>query len=298
MNRNLGAILALTAISILAIQASAVEPDAEPLNLVAILTDFGTDDYYAGAMEGVIYAANPSARISVITYEIPPFNVAEGSYILAKSARWYPSGTVFLSEVNPGSGNTYRHIVLETKDGKLFVGPDNGLFTMVISDLGFYRAHEITNQSMTLNGSSRTFTSLHVFGPVAARLAAGLDPTEVGPEVDDLELLPFAYPELNGSSVTGRIVHVDSYGNLITNIPADLIEKINISLSDPLSVSLGNRSISAKFVQTYGDVPVGEWLALTGSSSYLEIAQNMMSAAETTGTEAGEKVVVSKGIRD
>lgn len=145
MKRYYSMILALITLTI---PVTAFDSNAQQINLVAILTDFGTTDYYAGALEGSIYAANPSARVSTITNEIQPFNVAEASYILAKSAHWYPPETVFVAEVNPGSGNKHRHIVLETKDGKLFVGPDNGLFTGVIDEFGISSAYEITNQNL------------------------------------------------------------------------------------------------------------------------------------------------------
>lgn len=293
MNLYLSVSIALIAMTAL---ATAFEPDEKALNLVAILTDFGTTGYYAGSLEGVIYATNPYAKVSAITHEVEPFNVAEGSYILAKSARWYPPGTVFLAEVNPGSGNKYRHIVLETKDGKLFVGPDNGLFSGVMDDLGFARAYEITNQSVMQGNvsASETFLSLYIYGPVSARLAAGLNPEELGPEVDNLKHLPFVQPSLNGSDIMGSIVHVDRYGNLITNIPSQLMEMANISLSEQLNITIGNQSISVSFVRTYGDVPLGDWLALIDSTGDLEVAINMKNAAQTIGAHVGDTVRVSE----
>lgn len=292
---TLQVLIALTALAVIGI---ATEPDEEPLNLVAILTDFGSTDHYAGALEGVIFAANPHAKVSAITHEVEPFNVAEGSYILAKAARWYPPGTVFMAEVNPGSGNRYRHIVLETKDGKLFVGPDNGLFSGVIEDLGFMGAYEITNKSMMRESanSSETFLSLYVYGPVSARLAGGLNPADVGPriEFDSLVRLPFMPPDIIGSEITGSVVHVDRYGNLITNIPSQLMERANISLNEELNITVGNRNISARFVSTYGDVPPGNWLALIDSSGSLEVAVNMENAAQAIGAHAGDAVKVSE----
>jgi S-adenosylmethionine hydrolase len=293
MNLYLSVSIALIAMTAL---ATAFEPDEKALNLVAILTDFGTTGYYAGSLEGVIYATNPYAKVSAITHEVEPFNVAEGSYILAKSARWYPPRTVFLAEVNPGSGNKYRHVVLETKDDKLFVGPDNGLFSGVMDDLGFSRAFEITNQSVMQKNanSSETFLSLYIYGPVSARLAAGLNPAELGPELDNLKHLPFVQPSLNGSDIMGSIVHVDRYGNLITNIPSQLMEMANISLSEQLNITIGNQSLSASFVRTYGDVPLGDWLALIDSTGDLEVAINMKNAAQTIGAHAGDTVRVSE----
>lgn len=291
MKRCLGIILTMLTLTI---PVAAFEPNAQPLNLVAVLTDFGTTDYYAGALEGSIYAVNPSVRISTITQEIQPFNVAEGSYILAKSALWYPPGTVFMAEVNPGSGRGLRHVVLETEDGKLFVGPDNGLFTGVMDNLGFAHAYEITNRSLMRENLSETFQSLHIYGPVAARLAGGLRPSEVGPEVDDLKRLPTMPAAINGSEISGSVVHVDRYGNLITNIPSELVERAGMVLSDRLDMTIGNQNVSATFVRTYGDVPLGDWLALIDSSGDLEIAINMENAAKAIGAHAGDGVRASK----
>lgn len=298
MDKNGITFMALIALTALAVIGVATEPDEEPLNLVAILTDFGDTDHYAGALEGVIFAANPKAKVSTITHEVEPFNVVEGSYILAKAARWYPPGTVFMAEVNPGSGNRYRHIVLETKDGKLFVGPDNGLFSGVIEDLGLMGAYEITNRSMMRESanSSETFLSLYVYGPVSARLAGGLNPADVGRriEFDSLVRLTFMTPGIIGFEITGGVVHVDRYGNLITNIPSQLMERANISLNEELNITVGNRNLSAKFVSTYGDVPPGNWLALIDSSGSLEVAVNMKNAAQTIGAHAGDAVKVSE----
>ncbi len=291
MKRCLGVILAMLTLTIL---VAAFEPYAEPLNLVAVLTDFGTTDYYAGALEGSVYAVNPSVRISMITQEVQPFNVAEGSYILAKSARWYPPGTVFIAEVNPGSGSVHRHIVLETEDGKLFVGPDNGLFTGVMDDLGLAHAYEITNRSLMQENLSETFQSLYIYGPVAASLAGGLRPSEVGPEVKDPKRLPTMLAAIDGSEISGSVVHVDRYGNLITNIPSNLIERAGMALSERLNMTIGNRSVSATFVRTYGDVSTGDWLALIDSTGDLEIAINMENAAKTIGARAGDGVRVSE----
>lgn len=155
-------------------------------NLVVLLTDYGTTDFYVGALEGSIYSANSEVRISTINHEVPAFNVAEGSYILTQAAREYPPGTVFVAEVDPGIGTIERSIVLETNDGKLFVGPDNGLFTGVMDELGISSVHEITNLNPIRKGrTSSIFNGRDIYGPVAGHLAYGTDPGEVGSEIFD-----------------------------------------------------------------------------------------------------------------
>lgn len=292
MKRCYSIILALISMTLL---VTALDTNAQPLNLVAVLTDFGTTDYYAGALEGSIYAANPSARISTITNEVQPFNAAESSYILAKSAYWYPPGTVFVAEVNPGSGNKHRHIVLETKDGKLFVGPDNGLFTGVINEFGISSAYEITNESLMRKNVSETFQALYIYGPVAARLASGLNPEEVGPEISDLELLPVKQVTINGSKISGNIIHVDRYGNLITNVLEAFVSRAGYAPGQKLVITLDDKTITAIFAEAYDDVPVGDWLALINPEGMLEIARNMESAADTADASAGDMVAIRAG---
>jgi S-adenosyl-L-methionine hydrolase (adenosine-forming) len=263
-------------------------------NLVATLTDFGTDDFYAGALEGSIYSANPSVRISTITHQVKPFDVAEGSYILAKAAKRYPPGTVFVAEVDPGSDKNRRFIVLETTDGKLFVGPDNGLFTGVMDDLGLAHTYQITNESlMNQRHESATFRSFYISGPVAAHLAGGIPPTSVGPEIKDPVRLPMARPKINGSKITGTIIHIDGYGNLLSNIPGNLASEAGMDAGSPLKITLGNRSYSATFAITYSDVARGEWLAINNSEGLLQAARNMENAASTASASAGEPVSFS-----
>ncbi len=265
--------------------------------IVALLTDFGTEDYYVGALEGSIYSADPYVRISTISHQVKPFDIAEGSYILAKAARWYPPGTVFVGEIDPGSIRDRRFIVLETLDSKLFVGPDNGLFTEVIHDLGLAHAYQITNKSlMNRENESATFLGFSVYGPVAAHLAGGVSPDEVGPEIRDLTQLPVTQPEVNGSEITGSVVHVDHYGNLITNIPGKLATGAGFVPALPLRIKLGNHSVNATFAKTYGDVATGQWLVLNSSDGAVEVARNLENAAKTAGVLAGEKVTLSPRI--
>ncbi len=295
---TLVALMALLVISS-SIPVMASEPaNASPsaLDLVAILSDFGSSDYYAGALAGSIYSANPSVKISTISNQVKPFDIAEGSYILAKAAKWYPSGTVFVGEVDPGSEKNRRFIVLETSDGKLFVGPDNGLFTEVMDELGLAHVYQITNRSLMFQGNeSATFRAFYVCGPVAAHLAAGVPPDEVGPEIRDSVRLQMAQPKIAGSWITGSIVHVDRYGNLMTNIPGSLTREAGLAIGSKLTLSLANQSFNATFATTYGDVANGQWLALINPDGQLEVARNMADAAKAAGVSAGDKIAFSIG---
>jgi S-adenosylmethionine hydrolase len=259
--------------------------------LVAVLTDFGTTDFYVGAMEGAMYTANPWVRIATITHEVERFNIAEGSYLLAQAAREFPPGTVFLAIVDPGVGTQRRSIVLETGDSKLFVAPDNGLLTGVMDELGVTHTYEITNQAVTRQGKiSATFHGRDIYGPVAAQLAGGAKPSDMGPEITDLLRLSVTGARRDGKALLGSVVHVDRYGNLITNIPRHLVQEAGLVPGTGVHINIASRSIVASFCTTYGDVPKGQWLALVNAEGVLEIALNMDHAARSVGASAGAVV--------
>ena len=285
-------IMSISALSV----GAAVEPSGDGVeNLVVLLTDYGTTDFYVGALEGSIYSANPEARISTITHEVPAFNIAEGSYILAQAAREYPPGSVFVAEVDPGIGTGERSIVLETNDGKLFVGPDNGLFTGVMDELGISSVHEIANLNLKRQGrTSAVFNGRDIYGPVAGHLAAGTDPSEVGPEIFDPVRIDVLEADLQNGTLIGMIVHVDHWGHLITNIPQGLIETAGLVLGDRVGIVIEGETEEALFGTTYNDVPPGEWVVMIGLSGTVVISKNMYSAADTLGVSVGAEVKVHK----
>ena len=260
-------------------------------NLVVLLTDYGTSDFYVGALEGVIYSANPNVRISTITHEVAAFDIADGSYLLAQAARKYPSGAVFVVDVDPGAGMVERSIVLKTNDGKLFVGPDNGIFSGVMDELEIASIYEITNFDLIGQGkASATFKGIYVYGPMAGHLAAGTDLSEFGPEIIDPVRIEVVAADLVDGNLIGTVAHVDSWGNLITNMPQELIERSDLTPGDRIEVSVGGEKVEAVFGTTYGDVLQGEWVVMVSSLGRLVIARNMDNAAETLGVSAGTEV--------
>ncbi len=268
-------------------QASCIS-SAKSIGLVAVMTDFGTTDFYVGAMQGAMYTVNPQVRIATVTHEVEPFNVAEGSYILAQAAREFPSGTVFLAVVDPGVGTERRPIVLQTRDEKLFVAPDNGLLTGVMEAFGVAHAYEITNRSLMRQGTiSATFHGRDLYGPVAAHLAGGTKPSEVGPEITDPVRLPIVKARREEEALVGFVVHVDRYGNLITNITGILAKEAGLVPGAKVCITIGDQRLSATFAVTYNDVQKGDWLALVNAEEVVEIARNLANAARTIGAAAG-----------
>lgn len=180
---------------------------------------------------------------------------------------------------------------MESLDRKLFVAPDNGLLTGVMDEFGMARAFEITNPGVMRQGkASTTFHGRDIYGPVAARLAGGIDPADVGPEIVDLVRLPLNKVRREGSVITGSVAHVDRYGNLITNIPGEMIKEKNFETGRLIHITINDKLITATFAKTYGDVSEGAWLALVNAQNFLEIARNLRNAAKILKASTGMRV--------
>lgn len=260
---------------------------------VALLTDYGVTDAYAGVLAGAVLRQCPNAHLVTITHDVPAFDIAEGSYLLARASGEFPEYTVFVVVVDPGVGTQRRSIVLRTRPGRLYVGPDNGLFTGVIRDQGLDRAWEITDESLLRPGAlSATFHGRDIYGPVGGLLAAGLPPQRVGPAIEDPVMLPARQPTRTADTITGQVQHVDHYGNLITDIPAPWLSNALWEDRRTVSVVIDGRRHDAICACTYAEVPRGALLVLSNAEGLLEIARNTASAAELLGVRAGDQVLI------
>jgi len=260
--------------------------------IVALLTDFGTSDPYLGAMKGAVLAACPEATLVDLVHEVPPHDVLAGA--LALDAAWppFPPGSVFLGVVDPGVGSPRRGLALAAA-GHLFVGPDNGLFTLVLRGATAARVHAVENERLFRRPVSPVFHGRDVFGPVAGRLAAGLPLEEVGPPVGDPVRLELPEPRLLGDDGwEAAVLRVDRFGNLTTCLPAAVLGEA-ADRPGGLRVLVGDAA--APFVRTYADVPAGGLCSLVGSSGYLEVAVREGSAADRLGAVAGTAVRVFPG---
>lgn len=265
--------------------------------LVILLTDYGERDHYVGALKGAIYAINPHARIDSITHHVTPYNIWEGAYTLALAAKAFPRGTVFVAVVDPGVGTERRNVVLETKDGKFFVAPDNGLLTFVAEEMGIARIREIKNRAYmrSMESSSSTFHGRDIFGPVGAYLAAGIPVNQLGPEMKGFVRLKIPRAKVSGRNVLGQVVRIDVYGNVVSNISALHLQQVGIDRGSLLRVTLAGQPFQVRFVSTYGDVPEGEKLCLLESHNLLEMAINRGHLAKNLDVNVGDKLVVYGG---
>jgi hypothetical protein len=253
--------------------------------IITLLTDFGTRDPFVGVMKGVILGRCPAARIVDLSHEVPPQQVPEGAFWLAKVFVWFPSATLHLVVVDPGVG-TRRAALVAQACGHLFVAPDNGILAPALARDPHSRAHRIDPELLGLSVPSRTFHGRDVFAPVAAEILAGrLEWDAVGPPQTELVPLPTVPARRQGAEVRGTVVTVDHFGNLITNIEAEDLADI-----DDAVVSLETASCPLR--GTYGEVSSGELVALVGSFGTLEVALRDGNAERITGLTRGARVVV------
>ena len=258
--------------------------------VIALLTDFGTRDHYAGAMKGVALGICPDAMLVDVTHEVPAHDVVAGAFELAACYRYFPSGTVFLVVVDPAVGSSRRGIAAEAGDYK-FVAPDNGVLSLVFDEVPPRRVVELTERRYARPTVSRTFEGRDRFAPAAAWLAKGIELTALGRPASGIQRLQVPRPRMTDDGLEGEVVRVDRFGNLITNIDRKTFEKMT---ADRVAIQAGGRQIS-KIVSTYADAARGEICALFGSSDHLEIAASGESAAALLGISRGAAVHVARG---
>jgi S-adenosylmethionine hydrolase len=257
--------------------------------LVALYTDFGTTDVYAGVLHGIIRTLAPDAGMVDLTHGIAPGDRYAGAFMVLSSVPFLPRGTIHLCVVDPGVG-TDRRIVAVRAAGHTFVGPDNGVLAPVVEALGGATdLRYVTNERLMRRRRSSTFHGRDIMAPVVAHLVRGIDFAIVGDEAPELVPLPDFAPVVGESEASGRILHVDRFGNVVTNIlPGEL--------SGPRGewvLDLGGRRV-ANWGTTYGDVAPGELVAYPGSVGFLEVAARNGSAAAELGVASGEPVVARR----
>jgi S-adenosyl-L-methionine hydrolase (adenosine-forming) len=253
--------------------------------VVALLTDFGSRDGYVGSMKGVLVSDAPDAQIVDITHEVPPGDVLAAAWILATAWRSFPTRTVFLCVVDPGVGSARRGVAVAAQ-GMLLVGPDNGVFTLLTEEAGGVQAVELTRPELWRQPPSPVFHGRDIFAPVAAALARGTPLENVGQPVRELHALPVAKATRQpDGSVLGHVIHIDRFGNCITDIGAALLPE------RPFVVRVAGKTVG-DIVQYYAQGPEDRVAALVNSSGYLEIAVRGSSAADALQLRRGDGIEV------
>jgi S-adenosylmethionine hydrolase len=252
--------------------------------IITLLTDFGLRDVYAGILKGVIIGIAPSVAIVDLTHEIPPQDVRAASFCLAMAYPFFPKGTIHLAVVDPGVG-TQRRAVAVAMDDSVLVGPDNGIFSGVFQKGGVQRAVALTRAEFWLTENPGcTFHGRDIFAPAAAYLASGVPLARLGEAVDPATLVrldPAGWSE-DGDGFSGCIQYVDTFGNLVTDIPGRLVE------GKQWKIQAAGQEIPGG--KTYGGVSPGALLGLVGSHGFVEIAENGGSARISLAMKLGDPV--------
>jgi len=257
--------------------------------VIALLTDFGTRDHYAGAMKGVALAICPDATLVDISHDLPAHDVLVGALELAAAYRYFPTGTIFLVVVDPGVGSARRGIAAEAGDFK-FVAPDNGVLSAVFDEHPPKRVVELTERRYARPTVSRTFEGRDRFAPAAAWLAKGIDVAALGRAAGAIIRLDIPQPRIGPDRIDGEVLRVDRFGNLITNIDRKTFDKL---AAGPLEIRAGSHPVT-RVVSTYADASPEEVCALFGSTDHLEIAANGTSAAAHLDLGRGARVHVAR----
>jgi S-adenosylmethionine hydrolase len=257
---------------------------------LVLMTDFGTKDGAVAAMKGVALNLAPTLTIHDLTHEIPAYNIWEGAFRLQQTAPYWAAGTVFVCVVDPGVGTERKSIILKTKANHYFVGPDNGLFTLVAENEGVEEIREISAANRLPNSqNSYTFFGRDVFAYSGAKLASGMITfEEVGNQIpnNQLIMLPYSKPKFENGIVSGGIPVLDiQYGNVWTNIDAKTLSNINVKIGDKLSIKIFEKDKliyqgTMPYQNTFGEVKEGENLCYMNSLLNLSLGINMGNFSE------------------
>lgn len=292
--------------------------------IITLLTDFGNQDAYVGIMKGVIAGITPLANIIDISHNIPPQDILSGAYLLATSYKYFPKGTIHVAVVDPSVGSQRDIICVDTRD-YLFLVPNNGLLSLIVSEEKTKNIIRVTNSKYFLPSPSNTFHGRDIFAPVAAHLSLGIKPQQLGVRIDQLDQLDIPKPGFNKKGqLEGRIIYIDRFGNLITNIKREHLEQHLLNLVIPhtppqsslkkgglrgtyqgedkrglflhktIKTTVGRKKIVG-LCKTYTDVKTREPLVLFGSAGFLEVSVNQGNAREYFRVDRGNKIMVEMG---
>lgn len=255
--------------------------------VITLLSDFG--DVYPASMKGVILGINPDANIVDISHSIPRHNIRTGAFVLMTCAKYFPTSTVHIAVVDPGVGTKRRPIAVRAHspggDIHFFISPDNGLLIPAARSIGKFEVYEITNRDLFRKIPSHTFHGRDIFAPVGAYISMGMGIEEVGAEIFDFIDLDFGTGIKTEETFLGKVIFIDPFGNIVTNISSDIID---FKYGDILEIE----GIKIPFLNSYGFCKEGEPLALIGSQGYLEIAVNQGNASRFFNKKIDDEIIV------
>ena len=261
---------------------------------ITFLSDFGLKDDFVGTCHGVIKRIAPGAQIIDITHGIPPTAILQGALVLANTIDFMPIG-VHLAIVDPGVGGPRRPLALRDAEGRLYVGPDNGLLLPATSRHGIDQAHELANPEYALESISRTFHGRDLFAPAAAHLATGVPLEELGPPVDPEGLIRLDVPEpvVRDGAIHATLLYVDSFGNIALNLDRDDVEALGISSGTRIELELSGERYYALMARTFADARPGDVILYEDSYKKMSLAISRGSAARMLHASPGQVIQIT-----
>ncbi len=256
--------------------------------LITLLSDFGLKDSYVAEMKGIILSTSPDTTIVDITHEIKKFDIEMGMFVLASAVRSFPNGTVHVAVVDPGVGGRRRSIIIKTKNN-YYVGPDNGILSLATKNEGIEYVYHI-KVDIFKEEISPTFHGRDIFAHTASLIAEGHKLSSLGDKIDDYHLIEFEKGEFRKNEVICKIIHIDNFGNLITNIHSSDIDALKLNFGSAILLRFRDKNYNIKFHRTYSDVSSQEIIALIGSHNFLEIAENLGDAKNRIKAKKGDKL--------
>ena len=268
------------------------------MSTIALLTDFGLDDWYVASVKGVMLSIHPNVNLVDITHQIPPGDVVAGGFVLSQCCRDFPAGTIFVAVVDPGVGTSRKAIAIRAL-GYMFVGPDNGLFGFLnrMTEMEDREIRVLENTAFHRRQRSATFDGRDIFGPVSAHLSRGVSFGELGPAQPSTTKGIWRQPARIQGTVAGAIIYIDHFGNAFSNIRKSAL---SLASRQTAYAQVQIKGMELPLLNTFGDVPEGKALAYFGSTGFLEVAVNGDSAAERLRLAVGEPITMvdraAKGI--
>ncbi|MDH4178593.1 MAG: SAM-dependent chlorinase/fluorinase [Thermoleophilia bacterium] len=263
--------------------------------VICFLTDFGLTDDFVGTCHGVIKRITPDAEVIDVTHGIPPQAVLQGALVLANTLPYMPVG-VHLAVVDPGVGGSRRPLALRDREGRLFVGPDNGLLLPAAERAGIEEAREIANPEYALATISRTFHGRDLFAPAAAHLARGVPLADLGPPlaVDALVRLELPEPALTGDTVEGTMLYVDSFGNIALNVTRDHVERIGVVAGTRVELEVTGQRYFAVAARAFADARAGDVILYEDSYRNMSVAVSNGSASALLHADVGRRIRIRR----
>jgi hypothetical protein len=260
--------------------------------IITLTTDFGSNDHLVGAMKGVILRVNPDVSIVDISHHVIPYDILDAALTIGQAYRYFPARTVHIVVVDPGVG-TQRRPLLVSGDQHYFVGPDNGVFSMVYEREERLTVRHVMAEHYFVNPISMTFHGRDVFAPTAAWLTKNGQPSSFGDEITDFVRFSLPKPKSANGQVKGVVLKLDNFGNAVTNLTAEDVPQL-LAANAKFKISVGGKQVT-RFAQTYSQGDPGEPFAVIGSSGFVEISVNKASAARLLGVQRGAEVTVEVG---